>query len=540
MGLGNLLLMGALLAPCDAPAGASDVTAIKDRQIEVPIGYDPLKKNDIKEMLLYVSRDGKKWEQFATATTAQESVSFKAAEDGVHHFHMVIVDKKGGREPADLTKAGPGMKVLIDTKPPTVLIRSAEKVGDDVTVSWEISEEHPDTTKFALEYKGVDGTWYPIEGIKPLMASSARFQLQSNDKLAVRVKMGDAAGNEGEMVKEVAGSAKAVAASTVSLTGGNAAGPSLSNPPTLPALGEGPTLKGEPPVIGLTPPTVPKPDVVAAPIPDAVHPTAPATQPLTASNTLASNTVATTNANGAPLPAAQVINVSRFEMGYEIEGKGASGIGRAEVWVTRDDGKTWIRWAVSDKVDGSITVDLEKTENRTNPTVEGMYGFKIVLASGAGLSKGAPVAGELPEIRVDVDVTPPALKLFEPIADPNQRHTMVLKWHASDRNLAADPICLEWAEQADGPWRSVVEQKPEQESLSSAIPIGSAKRLPNTGSHAWKLPADFPNHKVYLRVTARDTAGNIAEVKTKEPVLVDMSKPVARINGIIGASGERK
>jgi hypothetical protein len=225
-----------------------------------------------------------------------------------------------------------------------------------------------------------------------------------------------------------------------------------------------------------------------------------------------------------------------------VEGTGASGVSRAELWVTRDDGKTWLRWAISDKVDGKFPVNLEKIENRTNPLVEGMYGFKIVLASGAGLTKGAPLSGEIPEIRVDVDTTPPVLKLFEPLPDPNQRHTMILKWHAADRNLAAEPITIEWSKNADGPWTSVAADTTNDELIttSSVIPIAQAKRMANTGSYAWKLPANFPHDKIYLRICARDTAGNIAEVKTPEAVLIDQSRPNARIIGIVGTSASDK
>jgi hypothetical protein len=36
-----------------------------------------------------------------------------------------------------------------------------------------------------------------------------------------------------------------------------------------------------------------------------------------------------------------VINVTSFKMAYEVEDKGASGVGKAEIWVTRDEGRTW-------------------------------------------------------------------------------------------------------------------------------------------------------------------------------------------------------
>ena len=140
-------------------------------------------------------------------------------------------------------------------------------------------------------------------------------------------------------------------------------------------------------------------------------------------------------------------------MAYDVEQKGPSGISRAEVWVTRDDGKAWQKWSSSEKVESPLTVDLA---TRNNPQVEGIYGLRIVLLSGAGLSKGPPVSGDLPDMRVDVDITPPVVKIYEPIPDPNAKDTMLLRWQAVDRNLSADPITLEWAEQPDGPWQPIV------------------------------------------------------------------------------------
>jgi hypothetical protein len=75
-------------------------------------------------------------------------------------------------------------------------------------------------------------------------------------------------------------------------------------------------------------------------------------------------------------------------------------------------------------------------------------------------------------------------------------------------------------------------------SDSIASSPGIAKRLANTGTYPWKLPSNFPTHKVYLKVTARDTAGNIAEATTREPILVDLNKPAAVKLNIVGEDSE--
>jgi len=162
-----------------------------------------------------------------------------------------------------------------------------------------------------------------------------------------------------------------------------------------------------------------------------------------------------------------------------------------------------------------------------------------VPVSGAGLSDPAPVGGDAPDLRVVVDVTPPVVKIFEPVPDPQQKDVMILRWQAVDRNMAPEPITLEWSEHPDGPWHSIVG------ATEAAVTVGisgngPAKRLANTGSYAWRLPPTFPTPKVYLKVSARDVAGNVAEAKTPSPIIVDLNRPVAKIQGTVGTASSQK
>src|SRR5262245_18025033 len=79
----------------------------------------------------------------------------------------------------------------------------------------------------------------------------------------------------------------------------------------------------------------------------------------------------------ANLPPPQVINVTSFKLAYEVEDKGASGVGKAEVYVSRDEGRTWAKWQTIDKPDSPLLIELSKG----NRDVEGIYGGKIGRAS---------------------------------------------------------------------------------------------------------------------------------------------------------------
>ena len=123
--------------------------------MKIPIDYNPAKRGEIKELLLYVSPDqGQTWQHAGRRRTRTGTPSSRSTPrpTGVYWFNMVVVDKNGRREPADVFKAAPALKVLFDTKKPVVNIASAQRAGDDVTVAWKVTEQNPDWSKFKLEY----------------------------------------------------------------------------------------------------------------------------------------------------------------------------------------------------------------------------------------------------------------------------------------------------------------------------------------------------------------------------------------------------
>jgi hypothetical protein len=208
------------------------------------------------------------------------------------------------------------------------------------------------------------------------------------------------------------------------------------------------------------------------------------------------------------LPPLQMVNNKQVSFDYEVVHAGPSGIGKVELWMTPDDGKTWDKFTESTNINPPLTVDLPG---------EGVYGFRLVVQSKAGYHKPAPVPGELPEMRLELDLTPPMAKLFAPEPDPKQADTLMLTWTATDRNLAAKPITLEWAEQPDKEWQKIVAD------------------WPNEGHYTWKLPRNIP-YLVYLRLTVRDTAGNINIAQTGKPINIDLSQPEGHLRGIVGGN----
>lgn len=136
-----------------------------------------------------------------------------------------------------------------------------------------------------------------------------------------------------------------------------------------------------------------------------------------------------------------------------------------------------------------------------------------MVLSKAGLGKRPPQPNDPPDIRVEIDLTNPVAILNEPEPDPHSPNTIVLSWSAGDKNPAPNPVALQWKDPAAGDWKTIQDN------------------LPLNGQYRWALPPNFPSY-VHLRVIARDAVGNLGVAETKEPVLVDLSKPEGHIVGV--------
>jgi len=522
MGLGTLTLLTVLCAPAQAPAPQDPQTQtvyLPKLTTSIPIDIEESRLPELRETRLHYSLDGKAWNQLNVAGPDKRSYRFTAPKDGVYFLQIQAVSKGGDLDPANLNDVPPALKLVIDTKAPAITIPVAEKRGEEVWLSWDIQEANPKWDTFKLEYRGNDNQWHPIQYTADTLRGMAKFPIPTGGATAVRVSLTDQCRFRSEQEKEVTPARSAVASNPATST----RDPNVIRIQDAGIAESGPTLGS------VKMPTTEAPAIVE-PVPAARNAPVPVESVPSTSNTIATGAppIERDNPN---LPPIRMVNVTRLTLNYEITQQGPSGLSRAEAWATRDDGRTWIKWDATQKVDGSITVNLDQ---KNNARVEGVYGFRIVLVSGAGISDNAPMNGDLPDIRVYVDTTAPKVEVHEPIPHQTQKDVMVFRWTAQDQNMAKDPITLEWAESNRGPWYPIVsDEGPKGDSPALGANLtGMARRLPNTGEFAWKIPANFRTPAIYLKLTARDTAGNVSEAITSQQILVDMQKPKAKISGI--------
>lgn len=541
MGTATLTLAYLMLAA----GGTPDVWPINQSNIRIPIHIDPVRRPLIKQLVLYASSDeGRTWKQVAVASPDQDAFTFSAPTDGVYWFSVTVVDPQGNPEPKDIYKVAPSQKILIDTLKPIVKITAAERQGEDVVVNWEIQEDHPDLSTLKLEYKTADApasVWYTAPLNSPPLIGQAKFRLGSTGAISVRVQIQDTAGNVGLGTRDLPANAPPaappvnpvastysnppsvpVAATPASGSDNNhsAQTTSLTRTDSLPSSYQQPAAANAPPASTFQQPNStyqpsatsfqqPMTNSYQQPVSNYQQPI-PAPSPdlsnrlVASSETMRGVGATAFSASGGQGPPVIFSKDKLISIAYQVDKVGPSGIGKVDLWITQDDGRTW-RWHAGDSnAAQAMTVELPG---------EGVYGFRIVVQSKAGLGKRGPVSGDPPEMRVELDMTPPVAQLYAPEPDPHQRSALTITWNATDKNLTSSPIALQWAERREGDWHEI------------------ASNQPNTGRYTWFLPSNLP-FRVYMRLIVRDLAGNVSTAETAEPVLVDLSEPEGRITGL--------
>jgi hypothetical protein len=406
---------------------------------------------------------------------------------------------------------------------------SARRQGDDILATWSVQEDYPDVRSVKLEYRAKDGppnAWYvaPFDGN---LRGQTQFRVNHQGPIVLRMHVQDLAGNVSYGLAEASGVALAggAAPSPLSNNSNYAPPPNFPGPEVNSALPQPPDTPVPPP--GYEQDIPPSPPIARSQLKNAVPPmhNALVTQedskkPLASSAPPPVETPPPPQPKQPALPQINYLNSTNLTFEYEISKLSPSGIGVVDVYWTLDDGRTWEHFADDPKSGPSMLPGRYK--RRIELPGDGVYGFTCVALSRAAKEMreranikvgSVPKSGDLPEIRVEVDTVPPLVELFAPVPDKQRENTLILSWTAKDKNLAHEPISLEWAENIEGPWQAC------------------APRQSNSGRFSWTLPQRIPV-QVYLRARASDLAGNEGIAVTPEPLYVDLGQPVARFTGV--------
>lgn len=437
------------------------------------------------EVQLYVSNDnGDHWQQYAKATPAQQHFMFRAAEDGEYWFAIRTVDRSGQAKPETVT--GPGLRVRVDSKPPVVKITAQPGQPGQIVVQWDIDEPGVKSDALKIQYRSsFNEPWQPVaidtKGFStlPQQGEATFWPKQGAKELQIKAEVLDAAGNP----------AVAHAQVKVDQDGKSPAAEIAAKPEALPPQ------KNEQ-VVADTANAEPKGSVAIA------------INPAVGKRYVAPNKSSGGSELVAGLPPGEhprMVNSSLFELEYDVDSVGPSGIGRVELWGTRDAGKTWSNFPLGNNNRSPLLVSVKE---------EGVYGFCVVVTNGAGIGGKPPKSGDLPDLWVGVDLTKPTARIVSAQQGVDaEAGQLIISWQADDRMLAARPVSLMFSQNRAGPW----------------LPVASG--LENTGRYAWSIDGRTPP-QVYLRLEVRDEAGNVAVTETTDAFAIDQSRPTIRVRDI--------
>ena len=477
-------------------------------KFRIPFEYDAEEMARLRavEIQLYVSTNqGRDWEHAQSVVPSEANFTFEASEDFEYWFAVRTLDEGNQRHPPGPLQ--PGLRVVIDRVSPEFELRLWESAAGEVELTWSADDEHLDLNTINLEF--LDGNSEEWRSVAITAAANGRtsWNVPRTGRVRVRGSIEDRAGNSrsaedsielgtvrrqaprpatpdfSQPVAEIPSDTEDVAGRTEASTVRS----SLTSSDDEPLIQPAPLTREEFPQI------VSLPAESVEPIPQSFPSAAQPEQiPQTSSD----------------IPR---VNSSQFNMNYEVDEVGTSGIGKVDLYITEDDGEKWYMYGSDEDQKSPFLVEVPE---------DGEYGFALRVHSGAGLAVDPPQPGDGPEMTVVVDRQPPEAELVSVRQGTESAPAQVqFQWEVADEQLDEQPVALYYAARSTGPWEEIT---------------GWSE---NTGEYTWNIGSDIPS-KMYFRLEARDAAGNVARVDSETPLEIDLTRPSARFVDVESVQSE--
>jgi hypothetical protein len=539
--------MGLLLVAAARAGEVSGDRVIPTRQrgfaipFEVPASAQL--QRDTAEVQLFVSTDqGKTWRQTATTRPnfnhepADGQFPYHAADDGEYWFAVRTLDAR--TSPTAEATHQPGLKVRVDTVPPKLEGEAWRDRSGGIAARWQAADSDLDATTLKIEYQATPDAAWQLLAVDPPSATNSKTTVigektwfpTGGESGVVRLSVSDAAGNSNVVQLPVRASAPSGAiADHGSLPPG--IGDSISEsrresnyapsrasqrwePDNQPPKWNDPPKRDASLYTSNEPAEKPE---INTPVPfnsgwrtteNGAQREPQVEEPEAKKEIRTASTRKSLSAKLdfdllPPNERPRMVNTSSFAIEYEIDAPGTAGVARIELWGTKDGGKNWSLFVTDEEHLSPVNVDVDG---------DGIYGFNILVVGRGGSPPTPPKSGDLPELWVGVDQSPPSVKLL-PIELSDDGATLTVRWHAEDDMLEVRPIRLEYAESESGPWSPIITD------------------LPNRGEYVWKLEGKHPD-AAYVRVVVRDEAGNTTTQLSSAPIILSRERPQAHIRTV--------
>ena len=527
----GLSCAGLTVATLTSPATATAPLATRKMSFSIPFSAGDTADRVVE---LYVSSDkGQNWQLYSTQPSKSRQFQFRATSPGEYWFASRLVGpSRSAVRPADIA---PELQVLIDLDEPQLNFESKCVPTGEVLSEWRVSDASLDARTLKIEYQTHPSQGWRAIAINAQQSRSVNQFLVgkmswtpegASQAVQVRAEITDRAGNKAVVnrvvlipSREDADSsgrtasvptdpfrhAQQLAQQAITWPSDNRL-PAENEPQRASDLREqfvhrlapretDEVNAGQSQTAGSATP-YPNP----TPLPDE--------EPTPVVSQLAGQRVAEPPAGRSGLPDGEQPRMTRsreFQLDYSVESVGPSGLLKVELWGTSDLGETWSVWKLDD--DRSSPIDVVVEDER-------VYGFRVVVVAKNGLAGAVPRNGDPAELWVGVDATPPAVQI-DSAAYGDDRHfgQLDIRWSASDPWLNNLPITLLFSDQATGPWTTI------------------RAGLENSGQYYWPIDPRVPD-KIYLKIEARDDAGNVGVHQVAEPINTGGLTPQAHIRGI--------
>jgi len=515
-----IALLAAAVVYGAQPVPASEIVYTNKPRFRIPFRFDPVEMQRLhpREIQLHLSQDhGLRWQHVQSADPSSGRFDFEAPADGEYWFAVKTLDVQNRLFPRD--NAEPGLKVVVDTQRPDLQITLREIEPGKVQLAWTCDDQNLDPTTLRLEYmQSGTANWQQVS-VVPQASGQTTWSVLRGGFVAVRGSIGDLASNvaHAEMQITVSSEGSEPPDSAEQEYREPVAGAKAPDDPFVPLPGFAPSMGRQPAGLGSSAapqarnvPAGPPPGGVSKLpgfdkgsgrfISDSSAPGAEAGRP---PQTPAAAPPSDRNDSAARY----VVNSRSFQIGYRIDGAGPAGVQSVELFVTQTEGRQWMRYG-EDR-------DRQSPFEVTVPA-DGVYGFEFRVRGADGSAADPPRPGDRPSIVVTVDSTPPVAQLLPTQGAPGVSPSDVLiRWEVKDEHLGQAPIGLFCSPSPEGPWQQIGDWQP------------------NTGQYVW-TPAPGTPSTLYLRLTARDEAGNLTEVAAPQAVVLGRPLPSVRIMGVEG------
>lgn len=480
-------------APPEDPRPAARRLYHKSRNFKIPIQVDGSEKTRLREIQLWWSADqGDSWDIYSRVGPESTFFSFKAPRDGEFWFAVRTQDTRGYLYPAASQGVEPGLKVVVDTVPPTLALKLKSRRSGQVRLQYEAADKNLDLSKLHIEYQAEGAsTWRSVPLARTAEFGDIGWNANTAAMLKVRGSVVDRAGNVTLTELEIAQGVP---------DADEFAGDDPQNAPSPPPLvnpitrNTGRVSPGRARAADPGPP----PDLEEAAPAEGGAEEGPA-----GGGAAADIDAGNTNPDIPRL----LVASPRFPLKYSVENAGAAGAASVEIYMTRDDGRTWGYLGRDPDNVSPFYVELPG---------DGVYGLRLVARSASGFGDRKPQPGDLPETYAEVDSTPPAIQMGTPkLVQSGGTPTLQITWKAEDPHLGPKPVVLSFRpDTPDGIWQQFA-------------------TVANTGQYLWKLPTGLPG-RIHLKVDVIDTLGNRGYAETPEDAafVVDRSRPKGRIIGL--------